>query len=86
MEHRKSNRYKGQKEQKEQMKRGGYIMKNFLKDESGLSTLEYIIGAGVMAGLALLVFNVTLKDSITGASKDVGNAIDTAGNQASMGK
>lgn len=76
------NGRKQRDKKQEGQKKGGYTMKKFLKDESGLSTLEYIIGAGVMAGLALLVFNVTLKDSITGASKSVGTAIDTAGNQA----
>ncbi|HEX7064321.1 MAG TPA: hypothetical protein VF199_04575 [Bacillales bacterium] len=60
-------------------------MKNFWQDETGLSTLEYVIGAGVMAGLALLVFNTVLKESITNASENVGDAINTAGNQASNG-
>lgn len=57
-------------------------MREFLRDESGLSTLEYIIGAGVMAGLALMVF-MALNSKITGASDDVGSAIQKAGTEAS---
>ncbi|MFD1363089.1 Flp family type IVb pilin [Lentibacillus salinarum] len=57
-------------------------MRNFLKDESGLSTLEYIIGAGVMAALAIAVFT-GLQGQIQGAGEDVGGAIETAGDQSS---
>ncbi|MFD1362706.1 Flp family type IVb pilin [Lentibacillus salinarum] len=57
-------------------------MRKFLRDESGLSTLEYIIGAGVMAALAIGVFT-GLQGQITGAGDDVGGAIDEAGQQSS---
>ncbi|MFD1362707.1 Flp family type IVb pilin [Lentibacillus salinarum] len=57
-------------------------MKKFLKDESGLSTLEYIIGAGVMAALAIGVFS-SLQGQISGTGEDVGGAIDKAGQQSS---
>lgn len=62
--------------------KGARALKNFFKDENGLTTLEYIIGAGIIAGIGLLVF-LGLKSKITGASNDVGNAIESAGNQAS---
>lgn len=57
-------------------------MKTFWKDEGGLSTLEYIIGAGVLAGLALIVFNTTLRGSITDASDNVAEAINQAGQES----
>ncbi|MFD1363090.1 Flp family type IVb pilin [Lentibacillus salinarum] len=57
-------------------------MKKFWQDESGLSTLEYIIGAGVMAALAIAVFT-GLQGQIEGAGEDVGGAIETAGEQSS---
>lgn len=59
-------------------------MKKFLKDERGLSTLEYIIGAGVMAGLSLAVF-LGLQSEMDSVSKDVENAISTAGDTAANG-
>lgn len=57
------------------------MVKRFIKDEKGLSTIEYIIGAGVMAGLALLVFT-SINDKIGGASDKVGDAITESGNRA----
>jgi len=59
-----------------------HALKKFFKDENGLTTLEYIIGAGIIAGIGLLVF-LGLKSKIIGASDDVGSAIESAGNQAS---
>ena len=49
-------------------------VRRFIKEEQGLSTIEYIIGAGVMAGLALFVF-MAVDDKIDGASTKVGEAI-----------
>jgi len=57
-------------------------LKQFWKDESGLSTLEYIIGAGVMAALAIAVF-FTMQDNIEGTGDDVGGAIEKAGDESS---
>jgi Flp pilus assembly pilin Flp len=58
------------------------LLKSFWNDENGMSTLEYIIGAGVLAGLALYVFNGVLKGSVEGASENVAGAIEQAGQQA----
>jgi len=57
------------------------ILKEFWKDESGLSTLEYIIGAGVMAALAIAVF-FTMQDNIENTGNDVGEAIEKAGDES----
>jgi len=47
-------------------------IKNFLKDESGMETLEYAVIAGLIAAVAVLVYasgwGTTLKDRLTRAS------------------
>jgi Flp pilus assembly pilin Flp len=47
-------------------------IKNFLKDESGMETLEYALIAGLIAIVAIFVYNsgwkTTLQDRLTTAS------------------
>jgi Flp pilus assembly pilin Flp len=47
-------------------------IKNFLRDETGMETLEYALIAGLIAVVALLVYGsgwgTTLKDKLTAAS------------------
>jgi Flp pilus assembly pilin Flp len=47
-------------------------IKNFLKDESGMETLEYAVIAGLIAAVAVLVYasgwGNTLKTRLTNAS------------------
>lgn len=57
-------------------------IQQFWKDESGLSTLEYIVGAGVMVLLALFVFTGVFKPEIEGTAGKVGQAIEEAGTEA----
>jgi len=48
------------------------MIKNFLKDESGMETLEYAVIAGLIAAVAVLVYasgwGSTLKNRLTAAS------------------
>ena len=48
------------------------IMNNFLKDESGMETLEYAVIAGLIAAVAVLVYasgwGNTLMTRLTGSS------------------
>jgi len=48
------------------------MIKNFLKDESGMETLEYAVIAGLIAAAAVLVYasgwGTTLKNRLTAAS------------------
>lgn len=48
------------------------MIKNFLKDESGMETLEYAVIAGLVAAAAVLVYasgwGTTLKNRLTAAS------------------
>jgi Flp pilus assembly pilin Flp len=48
------------------------MIKNFLKDESGMETLEYAVIAGLIAAVAVLVYasgwGTTLKTRLTAAS------------------
>ena len=48
------------------------MIKNFLKDESGMETLEYAVIAGLIAAVAVLVYasgwGTTLKNRLTNAS------------------
>ena len=47
-------------------------IKNFLRDESGMETLEYAVIAGLIAAAAVLVYasgwGTTLKNRLTAAS------------------
>jgi Flp pilus assembly pilin Flp len=48
------------------------VIKNFLKDESGMETLEYAVIAGLIAAVAVAVYasgwGTTLKNRLTAAS------------------
>ena len=48
------------------------MIKNFVKDESGMETLEYAVIAGLIAAVAVLVYasgwGATLKNRLTAAS------------------
>ena len=48
------------------------MIKNFLKDESGMETLEYAVIAGLIAAAAIIVYasgwSTTLKDRLNTAS------------------
>jgi len=48
------------------------MIKNFLKDESGMETLEYAVIAGLIAAVAVLVYasgwGTTLKTRLTAAT------------------
>lgn len=48
------------------------MIKNFLKDESGMETLEYAVIAGLIAAAAIVVYtsswSTTLKTRLTNAS------------------
>jgi Flp pilus assembly pilin Flp len=48
------------------------MIKNFLKDESGMETLEYAVIAGLIAAVAVLVYasgwGTTLKTRLTNAT------------------
>jgi len=48
------------------------MIKNFLKDESGMETLEYAVIAGLIAAAAVLVYasgwGTTLKNRLTNAT------------------
>ena len=48
------------------------MIKNFLKDESGMETLEYAVIAGLIAAVAVLVYSsgwgTTLRNRLTAAS------------------
>lgn len=57
-------------------------IKTFFRDETGASTIEYVIGAAVMALLAVGVYS-KLKSSINDAADTTGGAIDQAINEAS---
>jgi len=57
-------------------------IKTFFRDETGASTIEYVIGAAVMALLAAGVYS-KLKTSINGAADTTGTAITDAINEAS---
>ena len=63
-----------------EMKRGFVA---FMKDETGASTIEYIVGAAVMALLAAGVYT-KLKDKINTAADTTGTAIDDAIDMASQ--
>lgn len=49
-------------------------IKNFLRDESGMETLEYAVIAGLIAAVALVVYgtgsgwDTTLRDRLLGAT------------------
>lgn len=53
-------------------------IKNFLKDESGIETLEYAIIAAIVAAVAVLVYGAgwgqQIKDKLTDASEVDTNA------------
>lgn len=57
-------------------------IKAFFQDETGASTIEYVIGAAVMALLAAGVYS-KLKSSIDSAADTTGSAIDQAIHEAS---
>jgi len=59
-----------------------HAFKQFMSDEKGASTIEYVIGAAVMALLAAGVYS-KLKASIDSAADTTGGAIDQAIQEAS---
>ncbi|MFD1362708.1 hypothetical protein [Lentibacillus salinarum] len=51
---------------------------NIFQDEMGFSTIEYIVGAGVIAAVALAVF-LSLQDSFSGTANHIKDAITIMG-------
>ena len=53
-------------------------VKNFIKDESGLETIEYAIVAAIVAAVALLIYGVGWGGSVQNTLKDASSASTTA--------
>lgn len=51
---------------------------NTFRNKAGFSTIEYIVGAGVIAGGALVVF-LSLQDSISETANQIKDAITVMG-------
>lgn len=52
--------------------------KNFIKDESGLETIEYAIVAAIVAAVALLIYGVGWGGSVQNTLKNASAASTTA--------
>ena len=53
-------------------------IKNFIKDESGLETIEYAIVAAIVAAVALLIYGVGWGGSVQNTLKNASAASTTA--------
>jgi Flp pilus assembly pilin Flp len=54
-------------------------IKNFLKDESGIETLEYAIVAAIVAAVALLIYGSGWGGSVQNTLKNAAASSTTAG-------
>ena len=68
------SRHQTTKPEEQKMK----AVKNFIKDESGLETIEYAIVAAIVAAVALLIYGVGWGGSVQNTLKDASAASTTA--------